>query len=87
MMDFAHGPSGHFGGHPVPGLHHLNIGSMLVQSREVKDTLGVDFRACQNYTNGFNAASIASLPGFPIADGGSPKNFRVLYLEFPSKSD
>ena len=20
MMDWAHGPAGHFGGHPVPGL-------------------------------------------------------------------
>ena len=38
MMDFAHGPSGHFGGHPVPGLYHLNTGSMLVQSKEIKDT-------------------------------------------------
>jgi|TARA_B110000196_G_C21038780_1_gene611401 pimeloyl-ACP methyl ester carboxylesterase len=66
MMDFAHGPSGHFGGHPVPGLHHLNIGSMLVQSREVKDTLGVDFRACQNYTNGFNAAKKINLPTLSI---------------------
>ena len=37
MMDFAHGPSGHFGGHPVPGLYHLNTGSQLVQSKEIKD--------------------------------------------------
>jgi len=66
MMDFAHGPSGHFGGHPVPGLHHLNIGSMLIQSRKVKDTLGVDFRACQNYTNGFNAAKKINLPTLSI---------------------
>ena len=39
MMDFAHGPSGHFGGHPVPGLYHMNTGSMLVQSREIKLSL------------------------------------------------
>ena len=26
MMDWAHGPAGHFGGHPVPGLHHMNLG-------------------------------------------------------------
>ena len=39
MMDFAHGPAGHFGGHPVPGLYHLNVGSMIVQNKEIKDTL------------------------------------------------
>jgi pimeloyl-ACP methyl ester carboxylesterase len=66
MMDFAHGPSGHFGGHPVPGLYHINTGSMLVQSREIKDTLGVDFRACDNYTNGFKAAITLSLPTLSI---------------------
>ena len=66
MMDFAHGPSGHFGGHPVPGLYHLNTGSMLVQSKEIKDTLGVDFRACENYTNGFEAAKKLDLPTLSI---------------------
>ena len=66
MMDFAHGPSGHFGGHPVPGLYHLNTGSMLVQSKEIKDTLGVDFRACENYTNGFEAAKRLDLPTLSI---------------------
>ena len=66
MMDFAHGPSGHFGGHPVPGLYHLNTGSMLVQSKEIKDTLGVDFRACENYTNGFEAAKKLKLPTLSI---------------------
>ena len=66
MMDFAHGPSGHFGGHPVPGLYHLNTGSMLVQSKEIKDTLGVDFRACENYSNGFEAAKKLDLPTLSI---------------------
>ena len=66
MMDFAHGPSGHFGGHPVPGLYHLNTGSMLVQSKEIKDTVGVDFRACENYTNGFEAAKKLKLPPLSI---------------------
>jgi pimeloyl-ACP methyl ester carboxylesterase len=66
MMDFAHGPSGHFGGHPVPGLYHLNTGSMLVQSKEIKDTLGVDFRACENYTNGYEAAKKLDLPTLSI---------------------
>jgi pimeloyl-ACP methyl ester carboxylesterase len=62
MMDWAHGPSGHFGGHPVPGLYHLNTGSMLVQSKEIKNTLGVDFRACDNYKNGFQAAKKINVP-------------------------
>ena len=66
MMDWANGPSGHFGGHPVPGLYHLNTGSMLVQSKEIKDTLGVDFRACDNYKNGFEAAKKLSLPTLNI---------------------
>ena len=55
-----------FGGHPVPGLYHLNTGSQLVQSKEIKDTLGVDFRACQNYTNGFDAAKKLNLPTLSI---------------------
>jgi pimeloyl-ACP methyl ester carboxylesterase len=66
MMDWAHGPSGHFGGHPVPGLYHLNTGSMLVHSKEIKDTLGIDFRACDNYKNGFEAAKKLSLPTLNI---------------------
>ena len=66
MMDFAHGQSGHFGGHPVPGLYHMNIGSMLVKSKEIKDTLGIDFRACHNYTSGFDAAKKLSLPTLSI---------------------
>ena len=45
MMDWAHGPAGHFGGHPVPGLYHINTGSMLAKTRTIKNTLGVDFRA------------------------------------------
>ena len=62
MMDWAHGPSGHLGGHPVPGLYHINIGSMLIHSKEIQNTLGVDFRACDNYKNGFEAAKKLSLP-------------------------
>ena len=66
MMDWAHGPSGHFGGHPVPGLYHLNTGSMLVQSKEIKNTLGVDFRACDNYKNGFESAKKINVPSLCI---------------------
>ena len=36
------------------------------QSKEIKDTLGVDFRACQNYTNGFDAAKKLNLPTLSI---------------------
>ena len=32
MMDWAHGPGGHFGGHPVPGLHHMNLGATIGKS-------------------------------------------------------
>jgi len=66
MMDWAHGPAGHFGGHPVPGLYHMNTAKMLAQTREIKDTLGVDFRACDNYKNGFEAAKKISIPTLSI---------------------
>ena len=70
MMDWAHGPAGHFGGHPVPGLYHLNTGSMLAQTRTIKDTLGVDFRACDNYKNGFEAAKKIKIPTLSILATG-----------------
>ena len=66
MMDWAHGPAGHFGGHPVPGLYHINTGGMLAKSRTIKDTLGVDFRACDNYKNGFDAAKKIKIPTLSI---------------------
>ena len=44
----------------------MNTGSMLVQSKEIKDTLGVDFRACQNYINGFEAAKKINIPTLSI---------------------
>ena len=66
MMDWAHGPAGHFGGHPVPGLYHINTGGMLAKSRTIKDTLAVDFRACDNYKNGFEAAKKIKIPTLSI---------------------
>jgi len=66
MMDWAHGPAGHFGGHPVPGLYHINTGSMLAKTRTIKNTLGVDFRACDNYKNGFEAAKQIKIPTLSI---------------------
>ena len=66
MMDWAHGPAGHFGGHPVPGLYHINTGGMLAKSRTIKNTLGIDFRACDNYKNGFEAAKNVKCPTLNI---------------------
>ena len=34
------------------------------------------------FLSGLRAASIASFPGLPIAVGGNPENFLVLYFEF-----
>ena len=66
MMDWAHGPAGHFGGHPVPGLYHINTGAMLAKTRTIKNTLGIDFRACDNYKNGFEAAKKIKIPTLSI---------------------
>ena len=66
MMDWAHGPAGHFGGHAVPGLHHINIGGAIILNGSVKDTLGVDFRACDNYKTGFDAAAKIKCPTINI---------------------
>ena len=66
MMDWAHGPAGHFGGHAVPGLHHINIGGTIVINGSIKDALGVDFRACDNYKNGFEAAKKIKCPTINI---------------------
>ena len=65
MMDWAHGPGGHFGGHPVPGLHHMNLGGTIVKNGSVK-VLGVDFRACDNYKNGLEAAKNVKCPTLNI---------------------
>ena len=66
MMDWAHGPAGHFGGHVVPGLHHINIGGRIVLNGSVKHALGVDFRACDNYKTGFDAAAKIKCPTINI---------------------
>ena len=39
---------------------------MLAKSRTIKDTLGVDFRACDNYKNGFEAAKKIKCPTLSI---------------------
>ena len=42
------------------------ISGMLAKSRTIKDTLGVDFRACDNYKNGFEAAKNIKIPTLSI---------------------
>ncbi len=66
MMDWAHGPAGHFGGHAVPGLHHINIGGTIIMNGSIKEALGVDFRACENYKVGFEAAAKIKCPTINI---------------------
>ena len=55
MIDWVHGPLGHKGGHPVPGLSHMGMGAQLVSSNN-NGALGADFNACDQYTNGEKAA-------------------------------
>ena len=45
---------------------HINTGSMLAKTRTIKNTLGVDFRACDNYKNGFEAAKQIKIPTLSI---------------------
>jgi pimeloyl-ACP methyl ester carboxylesterase len=62
MMDWCHGPAGQFGTHSIPGMNHINIGSSLMKNKYLKNTLGVDLNACNNYIKGFEAAEKLSLP-------------------------
>ena len=43
---------------------------MLAKSRTIKNTLGVDFRACDNYKNGFEAAKKIKIPTLSILATG-----------------
>ena len=89
MMDWAHGPAGHFGGHPVPGLFHLNLGGTIVENGSIKDTLGVDFRACDNYKNGFESAKKIKCPTINILgdkDHNSVKHFAEYILSLNIKN-
>jgi len=62
MMDWCHGPAGHFGTHSIPGMSHMNIGSALMTKKNLKHTLGVDLSACNNYIKGFEVAEKLLLP-------------------------
>ena len=56
-----HGPTGHFGNPPVPGMSLLGGAQSLLNSAP-NGALGVDLAACNNYHNGMNAASKISCP-------------------------
>ena len=43
---------------------------MLAKSRTIKNTLGIDFRACDNYKNGFKAAKEINIPTLSILANG-----------------
>jgi pimeloyl-ACP methyl ester carboxylesterase len=62
MMDWCHGPAGHFGTHSIPGMSHVNIGSAIMTNKSLKKTLGVDLHACNNYDQGFRAAENIKQP-------------------------
>ena len=66
MMDWAHGPAGHFGGHPVTWTSSYEFRRFNCINGSVKNALGVDFRACDNYKNGFEAAKKIKCPAINI---------------------
>tara|TARA_Y100000768_G_scaffold387407_1_gene378582 strand:- start:2003 stop:2803 length:801 start_codon:yes stop_codon:yes gene_type:complete len=79
MIDWVHGPLGQVGGHPVPGLSHMGMGSQLVSSNN-NGTLGADFNACDQYTNGENAATNIEHPTLCIVgkhDKMTPKKVGI----------
>lgn len=66
IMDWSFGPSGQFGTHSIPGMSHLNIGSMMIKQNSLKKVLAIDLHACNNYINGFNAADNINIPTLTI---------------------
>ena len=61
LTSWEHGPTGHFGNPPVPGMSLLGGAQSLLNSAP-KGALGFDLAACNNYLNGMNAASKISCP-------------------------
>ena len=84
MMDWVHGPLGHKGGHPVPGLSHMGMGNQLVSSNN-NGTLGVDFNACDQYTNGEAAASNIKHPTLCIIGKHDKMTPKKVGVELASK--
>ena len=66
MMDWCHGPVGQFGTHCIPGMNHINIGSVLLTNKPLKNTLAIDLHACNNYLNGFVSAEKLQIPALAI---------------------
>ena len=83
MMDWVHGPLGHKGGHPVPGLSHLGMGGQLVSSNN-DGTLGADFNACDKYTNGETAAKSIKHPTLCIVGKHDKMTPKKVGLELAS---
>jgi pimeloyl-ACP methyl ester carboxylesterase len=61
VTSWEHGPTGHFGNPPVPGMSLLGGAQSLLNSAP-KGALGFDLAACNNYQNGMNAASKIRCP-------------------------
>jgi pimeloyl-ACP methyl ester carboxylesterase len=55
VTSWGHGPAGHLGKTPVPGLSLIGGGRALLSSAP-KGALGNDLEACNVYQNGMNAA-------------------------------
>jgi len=55
IMSWGHGPVGHFGGHPAPGLWLMGGGQSLLERAE-DGVLASDLAAC----NGYDTAPVAS---------------------------
>lgn len=55
ILSWGHGPVGHFGGHPAPGLWLMGGGQSLLERAEA-GVLASDLEAC----NGYDTAPIAS---------------------------
>ena len=89
MMDWVHGPLGQIGGHPVPGLSHIGMGNQLVKSNN-NGTLGADFGACDQYTNGNKAAQSIQTPTICIVgnhDRMTPKKVGLELSKSINKSE
>ena len=61
VTSWEHGPIGHIGNHPVPGMYLLGGAQSLLNSAP-NGALGFDLAACNNYQNGMNAASKIRCP-------------------------
>ena len=61
ITSWEHGPIGHLGNPPVPGMYLLGGAQSLLNSAP-NEALGFDLNACNNYENGVNAASKISCP-------------------------